>query len=94
MSHFIIRQEQYLTPCAELLDQDKRGLIGFHDWENCPDCKLRPGGFVAMEVPDKGTILGPSVGWDGDPEALAERLQKKRPSISVFRSPAKLTYRR
>ena len=47
-----------------------------------------------MEVPDKGTVLGPSVGWDDDPEALAERLQKKWPAISVFRSPAKLTYRR
>lgn len=93
MTTFIIRQEQYLTPCAELRDQDKRGLIGFHDWESCPNCKLKAGPFVAMDVPDEGTVLGPVVGWDDDPELLAKRLQKQWPGIPVFRSPAKLTFR-
>ena len=94
MTAFIIRQAQYLTPCAELLNQNKRGLVGFHDFEKCPDCKRELAHFEAMEAPDEHTQLGPVVGWDNDPEELAERLRKRWPSIPVFRSPAKLTYRR
>lgn len=36
---------QVLDACSIKVDQEKRGLFGFHDFTHCTDCSKHPNGF-------------------------------------------------
>ena len=36
-----------VTPCSEMLAEQARGLMGFHFFDRCPNCKVTNGEFEA-----------------------------------------------
>lgn len=56
-----------LTPCAEMLAQQSRGLFGFHAYTTCPDCIKRDAGF-RVHLGD--SILAPFVGYYPDNDTI------------------------
>ena len=65
-----IRPVKWLTPCAAYHAEQARGLIGFHNSDKCPDCKIEAGGFDLWG--ENGHLQGHCN--DTSPETLA-RLQ-------------------
>jgi len=39
-----IQPKYTLTPCQKMLDEENRGLIGWHRFSTCPDCQHTPAG--------------------------------------------------
>jgi hypothetical protein len=35
----------YVFSCAEKLAQESRGLMGFHSYQSCPNCRIESKGF-------------------------------------------------
>lgn len=60
-----------LEPCAEMKAQEARGLFGFHNYQDCPNCKKTEEGYhvhygdsifspFAGYYPDKDTVISES----------------------------------
>jgi len=43
--HIVVSPTVHLTPCAAMLEQQRRGLFGFHLFASCPDCHKEYAGF-------------------------------------------------
>lgn len=61
-----------LTPCQTMLDQQARGMIGFHQFDVCPDCTKEFRGWEGYASSPVGSYQG----LMRDREHLLYRLQR------------------
>lgn len=81
------RPTHRLTPCAKMLAEQARGLFGFHNSEDCPNCKRE---FLYFELwGENGHLQGriPNT----DPETLA-RVVTSRGNVTISVSKRGFTY--
>lgn len=54
-----VMESYHLQPCAKMLEEQSRGLFGFHSFERCPDC---------VKTFDGWKFYAPSFGYQASPK--------------------------